>query len=116
MSRRSQTAHNPARDEPAPSAESQDISEQSTLGERVSEAGSAATQAVRDTGEAIADRVGAAGSAVVQKGSALANTAVERGRSLAMDLEAFTRRRPLSALAGALLTGLIVGLLRRKRS
>ena len=115
MSRRSQTAHNPARDEPAPSAESQDISEQSTLGEHVSEAGSAATQAV-DTGEAIADRVGAAGSAVVQKGSALANTAVERGRSLAMDLEAFTRRRPLSALAGALLTGLIVGLLRRKRS
>jgi hypothetical protein len=61
MSRRSQTAHNPARDEPAPSGESQDISGQSTLGERVSEAGSAATQAVRDTGEAIADRVGAAG-------------------------------------------------------
>lgn len=106
MSRRSQTAFNPARDD----------SEQSTLGDAVSEAGSAATQAVRDTGEAISERVGAARSAAVEKGSALANTAIERGRSLATDLESFTRRRPLSALAVALLTGLIVGLIRRKRS
>lgn len=117
MRGRSQTAYSPSSHETDPSGEFQDSdSEQSTLGDQVDETGSEAAQPVRRAGEAIAERVGTARSGVIEKGSALANNAVQKAQSLAADLEAFTQRRPLSALAGALLAGIVVGLLRRKRS
>jgi hypothetical protein len=46
-----------------------------------------------------------------KKGSALAESATERAQSLASELEVWARRRPLSAIAGAMLAGIIIGMM-----
>ena len=58
----------------------------------------------------------AAGDVVTHQGTALAATATDRAQSLASELESFARRKPLSAMTGALVAGIILGLLGRRRS
>jgi hypothetical protein len=52
----------------------------------------------------------------MERGSELASTASEQVQSYAGELVAFTRRRPLAALMGAAIFGLLIGVFRRKRS
>jgi hypothetical protein len=80
----------------------------STAGELVGEG--AAT--LRSVGETLSRQA----SAAVERGSALAATTSEHVQSYSSELVAFARRRPLGALAGALVLGLLIGLLRRTRS
>jgi ElaB/YqjD/DUF883 family membrane-anchored ribosome-binding protein len=58
----------------------------------------------------------AAGEVVTHQGSALAATASDRAQSWASELESLARRKPLSTIAGALVAGVIIGLLGRRRS
>jgi ElaB/YqjD/DUF883 family membrane-anchored ribosome-binding protein len=57
----------------------------------------------------------AAGEVVTHQGSALAATASDRAHGYASELESLARRKPLSTMAGALLAGIIIGLLGRRR-
>jgi ElaB/YqjD/DUF883 family membrane-anchored ribosome-binding protein len=58
----------------------------------------------------------AASEVVTHQGTALAATASDRAHTFASELEALARRKPLSTIAGALVAGVIIGLLRRRRS
>ena len=58
----------------------------------------------------------AASEVVTHQGTALAATASDRAHTFASELEALARRKPLSTIAGALVAGIIIGLLRRRRS
>ena len=49
-------------------------------------------------------------------GSELAASAKEQAKTFAAELEGFARRQPLGALAGALLVGVVIGLMSRGRS
>jgi ElaB/YqjD/DUF883 family membrane-anchored ribosome-binding protein len=53
--------------------------------------------------------------AKAERASVLAATAVNRARSMATGLESLARRRPFSALASAMLVGVVLGLFGRRR-
>src|SRR5688572_3775282 len=73
-------------------------------------------RSLRSAGEAVSSQVAAATTAAMERGSELASTASEQVQSYAGELVAFTRRRPLAALMGAAIFGLLIGVFRRKRS
>jgi hypothetical protein len=73
-------------------------------------------RSLRSAGEAVSSQVAAATTAAMERGSELASTASEQVQSYAGELVAFTRRRPLAALMGAAIFGLLIGMFRRNRS
>jgi hypothetical protein len=83
---------------------------------RVASGSIEAAQTLRSAGEAVTEQVSAATTAAMERGSALAISASEQVQTYAGELVAFVRRRPLGALAGAVILGLLVGLVRRRRS
>jgi len=85
--------------------------DQSTLGSLASE-GSEALRAASDT---VTSQVSAATSVAMEKGSELANTASRQLQTYADELVSFTRRRPIGALAGAVIFGILLGLMGRRR-
>jgi hypothetical protein len=74
--------------------------DQSTLGRLASE-GSEALRAAGDT---------------VERGSEFSNTASRQLQSYSDELASFTRRRPIGALAGAVIFGILLGMMGRRRS
>lgn len=58
----------------------------------------------------------AAGEMVTHQGSALAARTSDRAHTFASELESLARRKPLSTIAGAVLAGVVIGLLGRRRS
>jgi hypothetical protein len=73
-------------------------------------------QSLRDAGEAVSARAGEAASAAMEQGSELASAASGQIQSYGEDLLAFARRRPLAALLGAAVIGLVIGFLSRNRA
>lgn len=76
----------------------------STVATLLSEAGAGAAKTLK-----------AAGDVVTHQGTALAATASDRAHTFASELESLARRKPLSTIAGALVAGIIIGLLGRRR-
>jgi ElaB/YqjD/DUF883 family membrane-anchored ribosome-binding protein len=54
-------------------------------------------------------------SAVADTGAKVASDAAQRGKSLANDLEDVARRNPLGAIAGAVMVGVLIGMMGRRR-
>jgi ElaB/YqjD/DUF883 family membrane-anchored ribosome-binding protein len=86
-----------------------------TLTKYVSGAGSEAAKTVRDVGQSVASQVGSAASGVMEAGASMANTASEQAKTFASEIERAARKNPLGAMAGALLVGVLIGLLGRGR-
>jgi ElaB/YqjD/DUF883 family membrane-anchored ribosome-binding protein len=87
----------------------------------------AALGAIRDTGEEalqaaknatneMTNRVSNAGAAIAEKGSELADAATQQAKTFASELERVGRANPLATIAGALVVGVVIGLLGRGRS
>jgi hypothetical protein len=53
---------------------------------------------------------------VADAGSALASSAKEHAKTLTSELEGMARRNPLGTIAGALLVGVIIGMISRSRN
>jgi ElaB/YqjD/DUF883 family membrane-anchored ribosome-binding protein len=86
-----------------------------TLARFASQAGSEAGQTLRQVGQTVASQVGTAASGVAEAGSELAASAKEQAKTFASELEAVARRNPLGSLAGALLVGVLIGMMSRGR-
>jgi hypothetical protein len=86
--------------------------DRSTLGRFASEG----SEALRAAGGTVTSQVGAATSVAMERSSELANTASRRLRTYSDEVAAFTRRRPIGALAGAVIVGILLGLMGRRRS
>jgi hypothetical protein len=96
-------------DEINPEAASAD---ESTLGRLASEGG----EALRTASDTVTSQVSTVTSLAIERGSELATTASQQLQIYAEQLAAFTRRRPIGALAGAVIVGMLIGLLGRRRS
>jgi ElaB/YqjD/DUF883 family membrane-anchored ribosome-binding protein len=83
-------------------------------GDITSRAGDTA-KAIRDIGETVAAQVGTAASGLADKGSELAGSAKAQVKTFASELEAMARRNPLGTVAGALLVGVVIGMMSRGR-
>jgi ElaB/YqjD/DUF883 family membrane-anchored ribosome-binding protein len=81
-----------------------------------SQAGGEAVKTVRDMSQTVASQVSGAASGVAGTSSDLASAAGEHARTLASELEGMARRNPLGTIAGALLAGVLIGIMLKGRS
>ena len=65
--------------------------------------------------ETVASQVDSATTGATDAGSELASAAKERAKTLVSELEGMARRNPLGTIAGALLVGVIIGMMSRGR-
>jgi ElaB/YqjD/DUF883 family membrane-anchored ribosome-binding protein len=73
------------------------------------------TKAIRDIGEAVVAGAGTAASGLADKSSELATSVKAQAKTFASELEAMARRNPLGTIAGALLVGVVIGMMSRGR-
>jgi ElaB/YqjD/DUF883 family membrane-anchored ribosome-binding protein len=86
-----------------------------TFARFASQAGGTA-KTVRGLTQTAVSQVGSAASGVADAGSELASSAKEHAKTFASELEGMARRNPLGTIAGALLVGVIIGMISRGRN
>ena len=112
-----QSGHGSSAESHASYTDSTDFSklkeEVATLKDMVSKsiagAGSDVLKTVRDVGQTVASQVGTAASGMADAASAHAKT-------VASEVEIAVRKNPLGAMAGALVAGILIGLIGRGRA
>jgi ElaB/YqjD/DUF883 family membrane-anchored ribosome-binding protein len=88
-----------------------DVSElKETVAKLVSRAGDEAAKSARE----IAGQVSTAASDLAEKGANVASVATDQAKTLVTELENIARRNPLGALAGAVVIGVLIGMMRRR--
>ena len=80
-----------------------------------SQAGGEVAKTARSMSQTVASQVGSTTSGVTDAGSELASAAKEHAKTFASELEGMARRNPLGTIAGALLVGVIIGMMSRGR-
>jgi ElaB/YqjD/DUF883 family membrane-anchored ribosome-binding protein len=88
----------------------------STISRFASQAGDDAAKTVRGASQTLAAQVGSAASGVADMSSDLATSAKEHAKTFASELEGMARRNPLGTLAGALVVGVVLGMMSRGRT
>ena len=89
---------------------------QNAIAKLISDAGNMAVKSAKEATSDVASQVGAAASNIADKSSEMAQAASEQAKTFASELEKVARANPLGALAGALLVGVVIGLIGRSRS
>ena len=86
-----------------------------TISRFASQAGDDVAKTVRGTSQTLATQVGTAASGVADMSSDLATSAKEHAKTFASELEGMAKRNPLGTLAGALVVGVVIGMMSRGR-
>jgi ElaB/YqjD/DUF883 family membrane-anchored ribosome-binding protein len=81
-----------------------------TVAKLASRAGDEATKSARE----IAGQVSTAASDLAEKGANVASAATDQAKTLVTELENIARRNPLGALAGAVVIGVLIGVMGRR--
>jgi ElaB/YqjD/DUF883 family membrane-anchored ribosome-binding protein len=81
-----------------------------TVAKLVSRAGDGAAKSARE----IAGQVSSAASDLAEKSANAASAATDQAKTLVTELENIARRNPLGALAGAVVIGVLIGMMRRR--
>jgi len=89
---------------------------QNAMAKLISDAGNMAVKSAKGATSDVASQVGTAASNIADKGAEMAQAASEQAKTFASELEKTARANPLGALAGALLVGVVIGLIGRSRS
>lgn len=87
---------------------------QETMAKFASDAGGEAMKTAKSVGSAVAGEVGTTAQQVVDAGAKMADTATQQVKTLAMELEGMARRNPLGTIAGSVIVGVVLGMLRSK--
>jgi len=85
-----------------------------TVAKFVSQAGGEAAKSAREVTSNLAGQVGSVASDVAGKGAEMASAASDQAKTLASELESMARRNPIGAIAGALLVGVLIGVIGRR--
>ena len=80
-----------------------------------SEAGGQAARTVRNVGHTVASQVGSTASGIASTSADVAASATQQFKTFTNELEDIARKNPLGALAGALVIGIVIGLIARGR-
>ena len=81
-----------------------------TVAKLVSRTGNETIKSARE----IAGQVGTAASDLAEKGANVASIATDQAKTLVTELESIARRNPLGALAGAVVVGVLIGMMGRR--
>lgn len=85
-----------------------------TIAKLVSQAGGEAARSARDVASNVAGQVGNVASDLADRSASAASAATAQAKSLASELENMARRNPLGAIAGAVVLGVLIGMLGRR--
>ena len=85
-----------------------------TVTKFMSEAADQAAKTARVVSSQVTSRVSDVAGDLADRGSAMASTATEQAKTFASELESMARRNPIGALAGAVLVGVLIGVLGRR--
>jgi ElaB/YqjD/DUF883 family membrane-anchored ribosome-binding protein len=85
-----------------------------TVAKFVSQAGNEAAKSAREVTSNVAGQVGGVASDLAGKGTEMASAAMDQAKSFASELEGMARRNPIGALAGAVMIGVLIGLMGRR--
>src|SRR6516162_6203440 len=85
-----------------------------TFARLASQVGGEVAKTARGVRQTVASQVGSATSGVTDAGE-LASAAKEHAKTFASEFESMARRNPLGTIAGALLVGVIIGMMSRGR-
>jgi hypothetical protein len=85
------------------------------VGRLAAQAGGDVMKSVRNASQTVAAQVGDAAGGVAEAGSELASSARDQVKTFASELESMARRSPLGTIAGALVVGVIIGMMTRGR-
>ena len=88
---------------------------QEILSKFIGEAGGQAARTARNVGHTVAAQLGSTASGLATTGSDMASSATEQFKTVTNELEGIARKNPLGALAGALVIGIVIGLIARGR-
>ena len=85
-----------------------------TLSRFMSQASTQAVKSARDATSNLAGQVGDAASDLADQGGQLVSSAGDQAKTFASELETMARRNPLGALAGAVVIGVLIGIMGRR--
>jgi ElaB/YqjD/DUF883 family membrane-anchored ribosome-binding protein len=85
-----------------------------TVSSFMSQAADEATRSAREVSANVAGRVGDVATDLAQRGSAMASTATDQAKTFASEVENMARRNPIGAMAGAVMVGILIGMLGRR--
>ena len=85
-----------------------------TVTKFMSEAADQAAKTARVVSSQVTSRVSDVAGDLADRGSAMASTATEQAKTFASEVESMARRNPMGAIAGAVLVGIMIGLLGRR--
>jgi ElaB/YqjD/DUF883 family membrane-anchored ribosome-binding protein len=85
-----------------------------TLTKFMSQAAGEAAKSAREVSSNVAGRVGGVANDLADRGAEMASTASEQAKSFASELESMACRNPIGALAGAVVIGVMIGVLGRR--
>jgi ElaB/YqjD/DUF883 family membrane-anchored ribosome-binding protein len=92
----------------APQSDLSDLKD--TVAKLVSRAGDEAAKSARE----IAGQVSTAAGDLAEKGANVASVATDQAKTLVTEVENIARRNPLGALAGAVVVGVLIGMMGRR--
>ena len=85
-----------------------------TVAKLLSKARGDAARSVRENTTSLTDRISSMAGDLAEKSSNAASAATNQAKTFAAEFESVTHRNPLGALAGALLVGILIGMLGRR--
>jgi ElaB/YqjD/DUF883 family membrane-anchored ribosome-binding protein len=85
-----------------------------TLMKFMSQAGSEAAKSAREITSNVTGQVSSVASDMADRGANLASSTTQQAKSFATDLENMARRNPLGAIAGAIMVGVVIGMMGRR--
>jgi ElaB/YqjD/DUF883 family membrane-anchored ribosome-binding protein len=80
----------------------------------VSEAGSEAAKSAGEITSSMTGQVSNVASGMADKGANLASSTTQQAKTFATELESMARRNPLGAIAGAVMIGVLIGMIGRR--
>jgi ElaB/YqjD/DUF883 family membrane-anchored ribosome-binding protein len=86
-----------------------------TVSAFMAQATAEATRSAREASSNVVGRIGDVAGDIAQRGSTMAATATDQARSVASEFEGMVRRNPLGAMTGAVMVGILIGMLGRRR-
>lgn len=85
-----------------------------TVAKLLSKARNDAARSVREKAANLTDRVSSMAGDLAEKGSNAASAATNQAKTFAAEVEGLAHRNPLGTLAGAVLVGILIGMLGRR--
>jgi ElaB/YqjD/DUF883 family membrane-anchored ribosome-binding protein len=85
-----------------------------TMTKFISQAGNEAAKSAREITSNVAGQVGTVAGDIADRGANVAAATAQQAKSFAAELESMARRNPLGAIAGAVMVGVLIGMMGRR--